>query len=408
MMRRLLRASLVPFVALFVSLFVSLAPSRSALAQPPPPRAPQPCTDSDGSTACTNPTNPDAGPVSVALGADFGCGLASNGRVRCWGRSDDGQCGVVAGSVATPREVSGLVGVAAIEVGHSHACALREGGEVWCWGDGGYGQLGVEIEARATPARVEGLTDVRQIVVGSFHNCALQGDGAVLCWGSNHAGNLGDGREREHRATPARVPGVRATELWSGGSFTCAREARRVRCWGLSEHGQAGTRRRVRTARPTVLAGVSARDALVLADGFGCALANGSLRCWGLNLFNVNGAIDMHPRPVAVPSWRGVQQLSARTEDLCGVREGRVWCQGVNRRDHLRVPTTEAGNVVSDPSEVRGVNDAVEVVTGWFTQCVRHRDGAWSCWGWNRGARVGAVGVGSTEDRVVTPTRLPW
>ena len=81
---------------------------------------------------------------------------------------------------------------------------------------------------------------------------------------------------------------------------------------------------------------------MVLAGSFGCALANGRLRCWGNNLFNVDGAVSMHPQAVEVPSWRGVAQLSARTEDLCGVREGRVSCQGVNRRDHLRVPTTEA------------------------------------------------------------------
>ncbi|MCB9611733.1 MAG: hypothetical protein H6722_04685 [Sandaracinus sp.] len=390
------------------ALVVVLAPT-SVLAQPPPPRAPTGCTTvSDTETECHAPAHPEAGPVQVALGSDFGCGLAANGTVRCWGRSDDGQCGVVAGSVPTPSEVAGLDHVAAIGVGYGHACALREGGEVWCWGDGGHGQLGVEVESRATPAKVEGLTDVRQIAVGGFHNCALRGDGAVLCWGSNDAGNLGDGREREHRATPMPVRGVRATEIWSGQSFTCARERRGVKCWGLSEHGQAGTRRRVRTARPTRLAGVGPRDAVVLAGSFGCALANGRLRCWGNNLFNVDGAVSMHPRAVDVPTWRGVAQLSARTEDLCGVREGRVSCQGVNRRDHLRVPTTEAGQVVSDPSEMPGVTDAVEVVTGWFTQCLRHETGAWSCWGWNRGARVGAVGVGSREDRVVTPTRLPW
>lgn len=381
----------------YIAVAASLTSTISA--QPPPPRVP-----------CESAPCPSAGPVAVSLGAAFGCGLSADGTVRCWGRSSDGQGGEVTDAIATPRVVRGIDRVVAIGAGYAHVCALREGGEVWCWGDGDYHQLGVEgVSARATPTRVDGLEDVRELAVGSFHNCALRGDGAVLCWGSDDSGNLGTGREREKRARPEPVPGVRATRLWSGSSYACARERRRVRCWGLSEHGQAGTGRRVRTARPTVLRGVRVDDELVLAESFGCAVApSGAVRCWGNNLFNVNGAISMHPRPVNVPLLGRVTRLHARSEDLCFVREGQVLCQGVNRRDHLRVPTEEMGNVVSDPSALPGVSDATEIVTGWFAQCLRHEDGRWSCWGWNRGPRYGVVGVGSTESYVTTPTPLPW
>ncbi len=353
------------------------------------------------------------GPVAVALGSDFGCGIAADGTVRCWGHNDDGQCGAPsAATVPTPRPVAGLDDVTAIGAGYAHACALRRQGEVWCWGDGGHGQLGMEgVDHRAAPARVEGLEEIEELGVGGFFNCARRADGAVLCWGSDRSGSLGGGRRGEDRATPARVPGVRAERLWVGRRHACARDARgRVRCWGSSDYGQAGTGRRVREAPPTVARGVGPTDELILSDSFTCALSSaGAVSCWGQNLFNVgNGSIEYHRRPVRDERLADVRSLSAVRADLCAVADGRVLCWGPNVRHQLHVPTDEAGEVVLTPTAVPGVGDAEEVVSGYFTQCLRRRDGSWACWGWNRGARISAVGVGSIESQVASPTTLPW
>ncbi|MEM1413317.1 MAG: hypothetical protein AAGH15_00375 [Myxococcota bacterium] len=353
------------------------------------------------------------GPLAVALGADFGCGLGAGGDVRCWGSNRDGQAGGPGDVVPTPRAVAGLDQVKAIAVGYAHACALRQDGAVWCWGDNGYGQLGTtDAEERATPAAVPGLSDVEEVALGGFFSCARRADGAVLCWGSDSSGSLGTGRSGESRAEPRPVPGVRgATRLFTGRGFACALDRRgRVRCWGSSSHGQAGTRRRVRQARPTVLRGVGADDELILADGFGCALSDGALRCWGQNLLTIggNGDVGMHPAPVPETRLADVQAFAALKEEACAVTGGEVRCWGVNRRQQLQVPTPEMGGIVLVPTAVPGVSDATDVVMGYYAQCLRRTSGEWACWGWNRGASYGAVGVGSTARHVETPTRLPW
>ncbi|MEO0321643.1 MAG: hypothetical protein AAF447_01695 [Myxococcota bacterium] len=356
----------------------------------------------------------EAGPRVVSLGASFGCGLGAAGDVRCWGTNRDGQCGGTGDVVATPRRVEGLDGARAIATGYAHACALRVDGTVWCWGDNGYGQLGEEgPEERGTPAPVPGLANIEEIALGGFFSCARRSDGAVLCWGSDSSGIFGRGRAGDARATPGPVPGIRGAErLWAGRGYGCARDARgRVRCWGSSSQGQAGTRRRVRHARATTFRGLGPEDELVLAEGFGCARrASGALRCWGSNLLTVggNGDVAFHPAPVPETRLTDVRSFAAIKEEACAVSGGQVLCWGVNRRQQLHVPTPERGGIVLVPTAVPGVRDATEVVMGYQAQCLRRSDGSWACWGWNRGSFYGAVGVGSTASQVETPTRLPW
>ena len=356
----------------------------------------------------------NAGPVAVSLGAHFGCGLDASGEVRCWGTNGDGQTGGPGEMVPTPRAVAGLSEVSAIDVGYGHACALRRDRTVWCWGDNGYGQLGVEgTESRTEPAPVPGLDEVEEIALGGFFSCARREGGEVLCWGSDRSGIFGGGSAGTQSASPQAVRGIRgATRLWAGRSFACARTARgRVQCWGGSSHGEAGTRRRVRQARATALRGARADDELTLADGYGCARsAAGELRCWGQNLLTVGGNGDAAFYPQLVPESRlaDVRAFAAIKEEACAVVGGEVRCWGVNRRQQLHVPTPEMGQVVLTPTAVPGVHDATDVAMGYFAQCLRRESGEWACWGWNRGRRYGAVGVGSNADHVETPTRLPW
>ncbi|MBW2462262.1 MAG: hypothetical protein JRH11_11505 [Deltaproteobacteria bacterium] len=400
--------------ALLILLFVNTA---TALADPPPPPALESCEappeEEEEAVVCSPDGAHPRGPHQVALGSSFGCGLDADGTVRCWGRNNKGQGGDASlETLPTPRRVNGLDGVTRVAAGHSHACALRVGGQVWCWGNNRYGQLGVPgIAHRAAPAAVPGLEDMRELGAGGFFNCALRGDGAVLCWGRNGSGNLGGGEAGEDRAAPGPVPGVRADRLWVGRRHACVRDARgRVRCWGSSDFAQAGTRRRVQAAPLTTVRGLGPNDDLVLSASFSGAISpGGEVRFWGQNLYSVGtGSIEFHPRPVRDRRLSNVSALSAVDKDLCAVVDGRVLCWGPNRRHQLHVPTDEDGEVVLAPTAVPGVTDATDVVAGYFTQCLRRRDGSWACWGWNRGTRHSAVGVGSSESQIATPTRLPW
>lgn len=353
--------------------------------------------------------NAQAGPTQVRLGAGFGCGLSEAGDVRCWGRCGDGQCGSDGGDATIPRAVPGLDQVTQVDVGYSFACALREDHTVWCWGDNGYLQLGEDaIEERTTPAQVRGLADIEEIALGAFHACARRDDGVVLCWGSNSQGVLTRSETPEKRAEPRPIRGVRrASALWSGHYHSCARsQGGRLRCWGGSAHGQSGTRRRVRRAGATVVRDAGDPDVVSLADGHGCLIEDAVLKCWGHNLYGAGDpATGFYSTPQPITQLEQVDAVSARSENQCAVSAGRVYCWGVNRQHQLNVPTDEAGMVVIHPSPVPNLTSITEVAVGWSTQCARHEDGHWSCWGINRS---GAVGVGSRERMVSAPTRLPW
>lgn len=357
------------------------------------------------------------GPVGVALGSDFGCGLGSDGHVRCWGRNDAGQCGSEGEtSYASPRRVLGVDHVRAIAVGHSHVCALRRDGEVWCWGDNRHGQLGVEgLEERARPAPVQGLSHIDEIALGASFSCARREDGAVFCWGNGRSGIFGLGRADRDRSAPARLPLPDASRIWAGRRHACARDSRgRVRCWGANERQQAGAARRIVVAPPTLVRGIEADSELALADTFSCGLSErGEIRCWGRDILRVNGdSGDDNLRPVRDRRLWLVHSLSATHRDVCAVADELVYCWGSNERQHLHVPADpiegESAPSPALPTPLVGFEAATEVVTGHHAQCLRYRDGSWWCWGWNGGPGVGAVGVDSGELQVGRPTRLPW
>jgi len=347
---------------------------------------------------------------AVSLGSRFGCGLTEEGTVRCWGRCDDGQCGSEGGNARTPRPVPGLDDVTQIDVGFGFGCALRGDGTVWCWGDNGWLQLGVEgVEERTEPAPVPGLTEVAEIALGGFHGCARRQNGQVLCWGNNGHGELGAPASVDKRAEPRVVPRVgRATELWSGQYNACAENRRgQIRCWGDSSYVQSGTRRRDRRARPTRLRFRGEVASMSIASNHGCLVTTeGELRCWGSNVYGAHGGTEpIYDTPQRIEELSDVRAFSTRSENMCAVSEGRVHCWGVNRQHHLFVPTEEMGQVVIHPSAVPGLSDATDVSVGWSAQCARRESGGWVCWGRNAD---GAVGVGSREAMVETPTPLPW
>jgi len=350
----------------------------------------------------------NAGPVQVSLGTHFGCGVDAEGEVKCWGMCDKGQCGSEVHVARTPQTVQGLSQVTDVETGYGFACALRRDGKVLCWGDNGYGQLGVELpDHRARPEVVPGVEHITELALGGFHACALRDDGKVLCWGVNNYANLGTPEPQDRRASAQVVPRLpTATHVWAGEYHTCAQDERgRVRCWGESSNGQAGTRRRVQRAPVTLVRRLVSPSDVELGGSMGCASTeSGEMRCWGSNIFNV-GPGEYWSTPQTLSTIHHVESMAVDGRNLCAVSGGHVYCWGVNDMEQLGVPTEEMGHIVTTPTAVPGLDDAVEVELGSFTQCARRRSGGWVCWGYNP---RGDVGVGSTERLVTRPTPLPW
>jgi alpha-tubulin suppressor-like RCC1 family protein len=257
--------------------------------------------------------------VELALGADHGCALRSDGAVWCWGGNDRGQVAQhdLDEVFTSPRAVPELAGVTQLTAGISHTCALvGSPGEVMCWGRNDRAQVGNgEVsDAVPSPAKVADLEDAVEIVAGGSHTCARREAGSVVCWGYNYLGSLGNGSTRPTRATSLQevVQLSDAVALAAGEYFTCAlRAGGRVVCWGDNRHGQLGDGTSEgadcsgRPCRTVPVSTMEVHDAVVLNAGHlhACAARrDGRLWCWGYNLGGQlgTGGVDRDPTPVPV------------------------------------------------------------------------------------------------------------
>ena len=166
---------------------------------------------------CNVPTLP-AGTTWVEADAGahfFSLGRRSDGVVVGWGDNSSGQCNV-------PALPAGLTYVQ-VAAGNRHALALRSDGEVVAWGDDAYGQCDV-------PALPSGLTYV-EVAASWRHSVARRSDGAVVAWGSNAAGQCD---------VPALPPGVAYVGIAAGFENTLARRSDgALVAWGDDSMGQS-------------------------------------------------------------------------------------------------------------------------------------------------------------------------
>jgi alpha-tubulin suppressor-like RCC1 family protein len=164
---------------------------------------------------------------SIEMGAQYVCGIRTDGPTMCWGANDGGMLGL--GSLEPfnkyePTLVTGglsFTSLAAVDGSSlmAHVCALDASGAAYCWGYNDNGQLGAansgcaiggrESPCATTPMAVTGGLTFKAITVGRVHTCGITTDNRVMCWGGNAAGQLGDGTAAPHSA-PATV-----TAMWS-------------------------------------------------------------------------------------------------------------------------------------------------------------------------------------------------
>lgn len=356
--------------------------------------------------------------TQLSVGANFGCGRTSKGRIACWGRGFEGQLGHGMNSNASvPNLVIGIDDAFMVSAGGEHACAvLNPDRAVRCWGDNRFGQLGaidgtsekmVELTSVAQPVPVPGgqlgttvLSGVKKLSVGKHHSCALLEDHRVICWGRIDAESPGELTTDADPSPPTFVKRrieepfyeqvADAVDIATGGEHTClATRDGSVECWGSNEYGQLGVEPTAEVRRyVTQVDGLSEVTQLAAGEYHTCALARDGVYCWGLNLNDELG----HPsngldyRPTLVPNLMNVEGIAAGLAVSCArTSEGSAWCWGNNQGGQLAAPedvkhTPEPGLVVLEGVEDLGLGEF---------GCALTRGGHVWCWGRNQYGQLG-------------------
>jgi alpha-tubulin suppressor-like RCC1 family protein len=291
----------------------------------------------------------------VSVGANNGCGVYSDGALRCWGSNVYGQALPPVGRVrevvsdaghtctldfegraqcwgensgADPVEGLSDFVFSQISASEGLTCGiLSSSQEIFCWSSGrgvnlfprgrAFSQLSAgrfyscAIEAdtdRPFCVRDEEVSDAHlqipegllavQISAGEDAACALDADGEATCWGGAFVSS-----------PPSEM---RFSQISSGYRHACGvlRESAEVVCWGEDEQGQATPP--VGVPMHTVAAGTTHSCGITL---------EGHLACWGRNL-----SMDLS---YATPAEGEYLTVSATSNNTCALRvDGRAICQG--------------------------------------------------------------------------------
>jgi len=136
--------------------------------------------------------------LSVAHYNPFACGVRTDGRVECWGRSRRGAAVALNDVVYAPAIVPGISGCTDVSASDFHTCAMC-GSDIYCWGDHRFGAVGagpITNVAITEPRKID--VDVTgdpwvQLVSGYGFSCARTQSGRAFCWGFSQVGALGSG-----------------------------------------------------------------------------------------------------------------------------------------------------------------------------------------------------------------------
>lgn len=272
----------------------------------------------------TNVPVPGLPIVELAGGADELCALRSDGALFCVDSSK-------AVAEATPSRIADLPSATSVSVARGYGCVIASQGDVWCWG------AVLHATPSSRPSRVPLEKETRQIACADDHCCALAVDGEVLCWGSNAEGQLGNARAGVEATVPVEVElgGVRATALTSGHQFSCVLTTEaNVRCWGSNATGNLGIGSRQRSsAVPVVVEGLRDVTALRSTSGTTCAIGVGQqVHCWGVEVSlqpGPDGLVGLAYEPRAITGFVPIQRVAVGPREVCGIDKAEsVVCYG--------------------------------------------------------------------------------
>jgi len=290
------------------------------------------CKDGKRCNLSPTPITGLTGVRQIASGTDFSCALMNDRTVRCWGRNDLAQLGILpdGGSFAScngvpcseePVVVPGLSNIDQIALGDAAGCARTVLGDVECWGrlydvvyEGGNGVLRHYYSPPRTPTTLPEVQATTDIALGKDHACVVYGTSAVGCMGTNRwRQSLGDtfGSDVIETISP-RPPSMSPygfRRLALGELHACGlTNDNVVYCWGGSTNGQILGWGCLNPALSAIELSTlfGATDVSAGVQHTCVARANGEVHCFGLNDHGQIGGEIVQPRACTDTSYSGV------------------------------------------------------------------------------------------------------
>jgi hypothetical protein len=315
----------------------------------------------------------------IGAGGRHSCALLRDGSAWCWGENESGQLGdgTHAARTLPTRVVAPGITFVSLAVGANHTCAVASDGRGFCWGLDDQCQLADPNTSAAhdAPAPLS-LMHVHAMAAGGFDTCAITDDGLARCWGSNAEGEDGDCLGTSPRCgsvdretvmsgmppAPASAPFPNLQRISMGTFHACGLDTNgTVFCWGSGVHGQL--------AEQPGMFGPLVRGACPEPMGFGngyyaplavpmlpaaidvaastfdsCAvLRDGTVRCWGGNTYGQLATCDPgdHIVPLTVAGIMGAEQVALGAAHACvRIQQRAVYCWGDNEDGRLGDGTT--------------------------------------------------------------------
>jgi alpha-tubulin suppressor-like RCC1 family protein len=273
------------------------------------------------------------------------CGLATSGKVYCWGDHHIGSYFITTSRTPVPVEFPHAMTITEVHSGYSNGCALNTDGELWCWGDileSGSGQT----EPIRTPVKVAIPNDERVV---NFDNggasCAVTNLGNIYCWGhSNGEGQLGIGYKSSIAyavsVTPQKVltpAGVQFASVSTALEHACALSTTGTGyCWGDNYEGLYGNDSYTDSWVPTPMVVPNNEKLDLVSTGWyhTCVITvSGTTWCFGRGAFGELGTGTTLGgktyRTPLVPTGTQFIRLSAALGTTCAIDQvNRVWCWG--------------------------------------------------------------------------------
>ena len=357
--------------------------------------------------------------VSVDVGGDYVCGVATLGRAYCWGKGTVGQLGSTADStcfddlpvtrvgcaIAPKRVIAPAIAFSVVSAGEATACGISAAQQLYCWGDDASGQIGNGSGGGGAEPRLATVASERftSLSSGGAHACALNLAGFAYCWGKDSTGQLGDARNIPS-TTPIPVIGpdaqpsgaLRFAAISAGANHTCAiaSEDRRAWCWGAGSRGILGVGDTIQSSVPRPVAGGRSFVAISAGTDHTCAIGtDNAVYCWGDNLSGQLGLGTTVPAFSAIPvpslALTGYTAISSGLKGSCALHgSGNVACWGSNDYGQLGrgepLTTPQPGSFSATPSSVLNLSKSfTSLSVGRRSACAIASDNTTLCWGSN-------------------------